>query len=174
MKSLEQCVQDHPLHVRLSTEFSGACTAEFALQAVSNASDGKISAEMVSSADWGVVPQRVLKANAGEKSHVFQDIASIMTNEMKERIDRMVPVQVLVSKADVLKAVGSAEYMGSMVNSSDSEGGVNPPPVEGWSIDGLFRRGKKKKRAFSDYGGMIKCRLLGTALKDYILVKEAS
>ena len=163
-------VQQHPnIHVRLHTEFSGAGTAEFAMQALSGVSHNKITSEFVSAADWDKVPQLALSNNLSGDTHIFSDIGHVMSPSMKDRVERLVPVQILISKADVLKAVGSSEYMGRMIGSG-SEGDEQRPT---WNVHGLFKKSKKKPSHPTEFGGVLKARGLGTALKDYILVSEA-
>ena len=169
MSSMLPSSDDKKLHVRIHTEFSGAATAEFALAAISAASQGKITEEAVSSADWAAVARKALQENTSPETHIFSDIAAIAPPDMKEKNSRMVPVDILISKADVLKAVGNPEYLGHM-SGSDTEVGGDKTDVK-WSVDGLFKKGKKRPSSPQDFGGMIRVRNVGTALKDYVLVK---
>lgn len=169
MTSMLPSSNDKKIHVRIHTEFSGAATAEVAMAAISAASHGKITEEAVSSADWAAVAKAALKENTSPETHIFSDIAAIAPQDMKEKINRMVPVGILLCKADVLKAVGNPDYLGHM-SGSDTEAGGDRAGVK-WSVDGLFKKGKKRPSQPQDFGGMLRVRNLGTALKDYILVK---
>lgn len=165
-----QGVEIPKIHVRLHTEFSGAGTAEFALNALTGATNGSITTELISAADWDKVPQIALKNNLPGHTHLFSDIGHVMSPMMKERVERLVPVNILLSKADVLKAVGSSDYMGKMADSA-SEHNDSDHPVD-WSVYSIFKKGKKRPILPTEFGGVLKARVLGTALKDYILVSE--
>ena len=92
--------QDHmskPVHVQMWTEFSGAATPEFALEALAGATD-KLTAEVISTGDWGTNPRTTLMNNTDSKTHVFGDISDVLTDEMKMLAERRVPVEVTCPK----------------------------------------------------------------------------
>lgn len=168
---LPQCHLKKPVHVRLHTEFSGAGTAEVSMQGIASASNGMVTFDPISAADWDATSQKALLNNVANnhQTHVFSDIGDIMSPEMKDQVDLLVPVKVLISKADILRAVGNPEYMGRMH-------GFVPTQCEGedhCDVENLFKKGKKIPRKVVDFGGVLKAKFVGNALKDYILVKEA-
>ena len=158
------------LHVRLHTEFSGAGTAEVAMEAIASASCGKITFDTVYAADWDASSQAALLTNVAKapSCHVFSDIGGLMSEEMKDRVDQMVPVHVLISQADILRAIGNPDYMGHMTGCG-SEQSAKP---DDYNFESLFKKGKKVPGKLTEFGGVLKAKFLGNALKDYILVKE--
>jgi len=83
-----------PVHVQLWTEFSGAGTAEVALNSISSACD-VLTSETMASADWATNSQMALINNCtDEHQHVFGDIADVCPSSMLEKAKRKVALTV--------------------------------------------------------------------------------
>lgn len=86
--------QKKPVHVQLWTEFSGAGTPEFALKALASQVPEHLSMQVMSQCDWSPTAQTCCINNSDKDTHLFSDIADIMSEEMKARAERRVAVEV--------------------------------------------------------------------------------
>jgi hypothetical protein len=86
--------QKKPVHVQLWTEFSGAGTPEFALKALASQVLEHLSMQVMSQCDWSPTAQTCCINNSDKDTHLFSDIADIMSEEMKARAERRVAVEV--------------------------------------------------------------------------------
>ena len=87
--------------------------------------------------------------------------------------------QVSVSKQDLLRALGSAQFMsGELVDSQPDETEEHQMPLETdgscqqpqrFCLDDLFKKAGKKEHTL----GILKVKFLGNALKDYQLIRTA-
>ena len=98
---MDQPHMSEPVHIQMWTEFSGAGTPEFALEALAAATD-KLTAEIISTGDWGTNPQTTLMNNTDSKTHVFGDISDVLTDEMRMLAERRVPVEVTCPPVEVI------------------------------------------------------------------------
>ena len=88
-KILENHPPTKPLHVQMYSEFSGAGTAEFAMQGLAAAtSRDRLCVDVVSVADWDSNAASSLVANTDAETHVFGDIAEICSERMRRLCDR--------------------------------------------------------------------------------------
>lgn len=86
--------QKKPVHVQLWTEFSGAGTPEFALKALASQVPEHLSMQVMSQCDWSPTAQTCCINNSDKDTHLFSDIADIMSEERKARAERRVAVEV--------------------------------------------------------------------------------
>lgn len=82
------------VHIQLSTEFSGAGTAEFAAKALCESSNGKLSCQVLGCADWASNSKHALIKNCDASTHVFGDIAGVCPSEMMTKANRKIAVTV--------------------------------------------------------------------------------
>ncbi len=83
-----------PIHVQLWTEFSGAGTAEVALNGISSACH-LLTSQVMGSADWAPHSRMALINNSTDASqHVFGDIADVCPSSMLEKAKRNVALTV--------------------------------------------------------------------------------
>ena len=85
--------QKKPVHVQLWTEFSGAGTPEFALNALASQVPEHLSVKVMGQCDWNNAAQTCLINNSDQETHLFGDIAGVMSEEMKARAERRVAVE---------------------------------------------------------------------------------
>ena len=71
-----------------------------------------------------------------------------------------------MSKQDILRALGNADFMHGKLGESDSEGPKELSYGQGYTVDDLFKKTKKEANL-----GVVKVRSLGNALKDFQLVR---
>ena len=83
-----------PVQAQVWTEFSGAGTAEIALDALAAAAPSKLQAKVISQADWDRSSQTALLGNHGQSVHLFGDIAGLCSEEMITEAELRVAVEV--------------------------------------------------------------------------------
>lgn len=71
-----------------------------------------------------------------------------------------------MSKQDILRALGNADFMHGELGDSDSEGPKRLSCGQGYTVDDLFKKATKESNL-----GVVKVRSLGNALKDFQLVR---
>ena len=81
------------LHLQLHSEFSGAGTAEIAAAAISNASQGMLTLDVVSVGDWDATAQTALLSNTSGATHVFSDIAQVCDAGLVTECQARLPVK---------------------------------------------------------------------------------
>ena len=90
------------VHLQLSTEFSGAGTAEYAAKALCESSNGTLSCQVLGCADWASNSKHALINNCDASAHVFGDIANVCPSEMMAKANRRVAVTVTFLETDVV------------------------------------------------------------------------
>lgn len=85
-------------HLQVFSEFSGAGTAEVAMSAIANASGAvftnPLGLSVVHQSDWDKTAQTALLNNSDQTTHIFGDIKDVCSDEMKQKVDRKVAVEV--------------------------------------------------------------------------------
>ena len=96
------CMMNHVLghltpkagvHMQMFTEFSGLGTPEFSMKALSAAAPDILQVKVRSCCDWDTNCQTALVNNSDPDTHVFGDIAAVLSDEMKSRVQRKVLVE---------------------------------------------------------------------------------
>ena len=201
---LGQLTPKAAVHMQMFTEFSGLGTPEFSMKALSAAAPAVLQVKVRSCCDWDTNCQTALVNNSDPDTHVFADIADVLTDEMKSRVQRKVLVevprnhfenilyvqvagfrffvktyrhvwvlffaldpQVNISKQDILRAIGSPDFMTGHIPDSDIDHGLpKEKPKCKMGVDDLFKRGATQRNF-----GLLKAKFLGNALKDYQLLR---